>query len=642
MNGRMFRNVAAWWLAFIAAFALLVLLPMRAYAADDASIAHAEATDDELRVLVEVPPGAEVSLGDVSATLAGEELTATASLTDGGTTVERTAILVIDTSNSMNRQGRFAAAKEAARVYLESVPGDVAVGIVTFDSDVDVALPPSTDRSEARAVLDELTLARQTRLYDALVTSIETAGETGQRSLLVLSDGGDTGGGATLPDVVAAVSESNISVDVVSLGQGPTRLAQLEEITESGNGQVLEADGTTLRQAFEAEAAVLANQVLVTAPLPAGFDAAEATIEIRLPTASGELLASAFVPIQDAVPAESAAPSVQRADDGWAAPSWLLPLAMAAFAVGAFGVAFMLVPARPQPMTIAERVSAYVGSDDRESAKPESSSEPILDQAKTAAAHMLHRNQGLESRLEQRLTAAGSRLKPSEWLLFHVGVVLVAGLVGTLLGGGSLILGVLFLAIGAVLPPVYLRFRATRRRKAFDDALPETLQLMSGALAAGLSLAQSVDTVVREGPEPVADEFRRVLVETRIGIALEDAFEGVADRFQSKDFHWVVMAIRIQRQVGGNLSELLTTVGDTMRERGYLRRQVQTLAAEGKLSAIILAGLPPAFLVFMQLTNPDYTSLMYTDPLGILMLGGAALWLVVGVFWMSRMVKVEI
>ena len=153
---------------------------------------------------------------------------------------------------------------------------------------------------------------------------------------------------------------------------------------------------------------------------------------------------------------------------------------------------------------------------------------------------------------------------------------------------------------------MYLGRRRKRRKKKFEAALPDTLQLMSGSLAAGLSLAQSVDTIVREGTEPIAGEFRKVLVETRLGLSLETALQGVADRFQSKDFDWVVMAINIQRQVGGNLAELLNTVAATMREREYIRRQVAALAAEGKLSAYVLGGLPPAFLLYLLLANRDY------------------------------------
>ena len=102
------------------------------------------------------------------------------------------------------------------------------------------------------------------------------------------------------------------------------------------------------------------------------------------------------------------------------------------------------------------------------------------------------------------------------------------------------------------------------------------------------------------------------------------------------------MAIRIQRQVGGNLAELLDTVAGTMREREYVRRQVNALAAEGKLSAWVLGLLPPLFMVYLLLTNYDYVSVMFTEPLGIVMMVGAGLWLAVGVFWMSRLVKVEV
>jgi tight adherence protein B len=189
---------------------------------------------------------------------------------------------------------------------------------------------------------------------------------------------------------------------------------------------------------------------------------------------------------------------------------------------------------------------------------------------------------------------------------------------------------------------MYLGFKRNRRKKAFEGSLPDTLQLISGSLAAGLSLAQSIDTVVREGQEPIASEFKRVLVETRLGIDLDEALDGVADRFESQDFAWVVMAIRIQRQVGGNLAELLDTVAGTMREREYMRRQVAALAAEGKLSAWVLGALPVAFMLYLLVAKREYVMPMFTEPIGWMMLGGAAVLLSVGVFWMSRLVKVEV
>jgi tight adherence protein B len=316
---------------------------------------------------------------------------------------------------------------------------------------------------------------------------------------------------------------------------------------------------------------------------------------------------------------------------------------VAALGLGLITLLVLLVPRPARPMTPEERAAIYtdrvVG---RHPAAARHEHDQALVQAKDAADKVLQRNKSLEARIARSLDAAGSSWRPAEWLLLHAAIFVGAGVVGLVLGKGSILLGLVFLAAGAIGPRVWLTIRRSRRRKAFSSSLPDTLQLMSGSLAAGLSLAQSVDTIVREGVEPISSEFKRVLVETRLGVNLEDALEAVAERFESRDFAWVVMAIKIQRQVGGNLAELLDTVAATMREREYMRRQVAALAAEGKLSAWVLGGLPPAFLLYLLVTNRDYVIVLFTDPIGWLMLGGATVLLALGVFWMSRLVKVEV
>ena len=312
-------------------------------------------------------------------------------------------------------------------------------------------------------------------------------------------------------------------------------------------------------------------------------------------------------------------------------------------------VLLVLAVPRERKLTAEQRVAQYAAR--AHQSGPTGSTSPILptapeesvvQSAKSAAAKVLKRNRGLENKIALRLEGAGSSWRPAEWLLFHAGIFLVACVLGLLIGGGNLVLGLIFMALGAIGPWFYLGFRFRRRKRKFERFLPDTLQLMSGSLAAGLSLAQSVDTIVKDGTEPVASEFRKVLIETRLGLSLETALQGVADRFQSEDFDWVVMAINIQRQVGGNLAELLNTVAGTIREREYMRRQVAALAAEGKLSAMVLGGLPPLFLVYLMLANHAYVWVLFTRPIGIAMLCGGAMILSVGVFWMSRIVKVEV
>jgi tight adherence protein B len=254
----------------------------------------------------------------------------------------------------------------------------------------------------------------------------------------------------------------------------------------------------------------------------------------------------------------------------------------------------------------------------------------------------LANNAGIEAKIAARLEGAGMALKSSEWLLLHLGIAFAAGLLGLLLGGGNPIALLVFLALGIVGPWLYLKIKRSRRLKAFDSGLADTLQLMSGSLSAGLSLAQSLDTIVREGQEPITSEFKRVIVESRLGVGLEDALEGVAARMQSTDFKWVVMAIRIQREVGGNLAELLNTVAATLREREYLRRQVKALSAEGRLSTWILGGLPPVFLAYLSLSKPEYVHPLFSTVVGFILLGVMAVLLTVGIFWMSKVSKVDV
>jgi len=608
--------------------------------AEDGTITHVEAKPGKLQVLVSVPADADVDLDGVSVTVDGEEAEATAAPVDNDTTVKRTAVLAIDTSLSMEG-GRFFGAKSAAREFISSVPADVRVGIVTFAGDVTTVLPPGKDRDAALSVVDGLTLTRGTRLYDGVVQAVDLLGDDGQRSLLVLSDGADTSQ-TPIEAATSAITDADVLTDVVSLNLSGTALEALQQLATAGHGQVISSEPAALRAAFAAEADVLARQVLVKATLPEGFDKTEATIKVDLPTSTGSVTAEAFSPVKAAPsPSGAAAPSQP---ESWTPPSWAMYAGPAALALGLLLLIATLVPRRAVVISAEDRVSKYTKSltGVGESSGALLDTDVTFASAKATAANMLRRNRDLDARISARLQGAGSELKSSEWLLVHGGVFFLSGLIGLLLGGGNLVIGFIFLVAGLLGPWMYLGLRRGRRRKAFNAGLPDTLQLISGSLAAGLSLPQSIDTIVREGSEPIAGEFRRVLIETRLGVTLEDALEGVAERFESKDFEWVVMAIKIQRQVGGNLAELLDTVAATMREREYVRRQVAALAAEGKLSAWVLGGLPPLFMVYLLLTNYDYVSVMFREPLGWAMLLGAVTILGVGVFWMSRLVKVEV
>jgi Flp pilus assembly protein TadB len=254
----------------------------------------------------------------------------------------------------------------------------------------------------------------------------------------------------------------------------------------------------------------------------------------------------------------------------------------------------------------------------------------------------LLRSTSTERGLATRLDLAGSARQSAEWALMGVCAAAVLAAVLSLVTR-NVVIGVLVGAlVGWLGMRLILSIRIGRRRAAFGEQLPDVLQLVAGSLQSGFSLEQSLDGVVREGAQPAAGEFSRALAEARIGTDVETGLEGVAYRMDSTDLRWVVMAIRIQREVGGNLAEVLRNTVDTMRERAYIRRHVKALSAEGRFSAYILGALPIAVSGWMFLTAKVYVRPLYTTTIGLVMIGGAVVLFLLGVLWLRAAIKVEV
>jgi Flp pilus assembly protein TadB len=254
----------------------------------------------------------------------------------------------------------------------------------------------------------------------------------------------------------------------------------------------------------------------------------------------------------------------------------------------------------------------------------------------------LLRSAHADQRLAGRLERAGIDRKPSEWALIGVGIcVLLAALLAAFTG--DVPVAILVAAVAGWLGMrLALNFRIGRRRAAFDEQLPNVLQLVAGSLRLGFSLPQALDSVVREEGQPASGEFGLALAEARLGVELDVALDGVANRMASDDLRWTVMAIRIQREVGGNLAEVLRNTVGTMRERSYLRRQVRALSAEGRMSAYVLIALPVLVGGWLFLTSRTYMHPLYTTPIGLGMLIAAFAFVVVGAFWMRKVITVVV
>lgn len=631
---------------------LAILLSAAPASAADGRIDHVEREGDTIRILYSLPGAGDVEpdFDSLAVSLGDTPLPASAELAaESKQTVRRTTILTMDVSNSMQRENRFEEAKAAARAFLDAAPDDLYIGIVTFAGEVVVAQEPSLDRDESRNIIDGLTLSRQTLLHEGIIQAVETAGTEGSRSLLVLSDGRDTTE-TTIEEVVAAIEDAELRTDVIALSVPPAGQVALDQFARAGEGSTINADDpSALTDLFTAEAEALARQVLITAEAPGAGDPTEGTLAISIDAGGEPYTGSAFVNVGADTPTTPAAPP----------PTKLVPVETTGFQVSqqmmlagiaAAGMGFLLllvgalgVFGNRGQTTVEDRIAAYTRKGSKKlAAKSQPQQQGVTAQAVGVAEKALEGREGLATALGAKLEAAGMAIKPAEWLLAHVGIALLLGLLSLLMSGGNIIYLLVGLFLGALLPWVYLSFKRSRRVKAFKYSLADTLQLMAGSLSAGLSLAQSVDTVVREGNEPISGEFRRALVEARLGVEIEDALQSVGERMQSVDFDWVVMAIRIQREVGGNLSELLNNVANTIREREYLERQVSALSAEGRLSVWILGGLPPGFMAYLLVANPEYLQPLISTTIGFIMLGVMAVLLVSGILWMKKLVKVDV
>lgn len=325
------------------------------------------------------------------------------------------------------------------------------------------------------------------------------------------------------------------------------------------------------------------------------------------------------------------------------AVSWSLVAGLAAI----FAAVFMLAVSVSGSLTrsgrerdLAERIARYGPRhgtrQDKDDAGANKAGSVAIDVTKRLMSP------AAQQRLAGRLELAAVARKPAEWVLIGSGVAVVVGAAVSVLTH-IVIIGVLVGAlVGWLSMRMLLSHLIRRRRGAFADQLPDVLQVLASSLRSGFSLLQALDAVVRETGPPAGGEFTRALAEARLGADLEGCLETVADRMGSDDLRWTVMAIRIQRIIGGNLAEVLTTTVNTIRERGYLRRQVRALSADGRLSAYILIAMPPVIGAVLFVFRRSYMRPLYATHAGQLMLAGAVVLELIGTALMRQIIKVEI
>lgn len=271
-----------------------------------------------------------------------------------------------------------------------------------------------------------------------------------------------------------------------------------------------------------------------------------------------------------------------------------------------------------------------------DAAPPASTFTRLTDQAVKALNKGVRRGRtGILNR--DKLDAAGLKKEPGDYMLIAGAVTFVAVVLGFLLGGPAP--AVLMLVLTPVGLVMFLNVLVSRRRKKFDDQVPDTLQMFSGGLRAGHSLLRAIDAAAQESDAPMTEELNRVVNETRIGRDLGESLDEVARRTDNEDFGWIARSVEIHREVGGDLAEVLDHVGETIRDRNQIRGQVRALSAEGRISALVLIALPVVMFIGLTLFNPLYSKVFMSTLPGYLMIAAVVVLLSVGSFWLSRLIK---
>ncbi len=317
--------------------------------------------------------------------------------------------------------------------------------------------------------------------------------------------------------------------------------------------------------------------------------------------------------------------------------SRLLIALLVAAAAGLFVVAVSVLLGRRQAKV--ERQLAGYELAEAEAVEGEGPATAAVQQAMAMTSRWAERA-GLLTRVEHMLERADLPIRASELLFYVPAFAVVAFLLFAVVVGPFA--GLVAAAVVAIGPFGYVGYRERQRLLAFEKQLPDTLTLLASSLRAGFSLMQGLEAVAQEIAEPMRKELQRVFTEVRLGRPIEDALGDSADRMDSNDLRWTVMAIRIQREVGGNLAVLLDTVADTMVKRERVRRELRALTAEGRLSAIVLSLVTPLLALAIYMIQPNYLKPLTHDFFGIMGLIVAATLSVVGWFWLRRIVDIEV
>lgn len=587
-----------------------------------------------------VPEKRTLAAGQLKVTENGEPVRGVSLISAaGGDSTDFGTVIVIDASWSMGRR-EIGRAMQAAREIAAQRASNQQLGIVIFNRRQTVLADLTTDQEEIdRALAATPALAPQRRIFDAVDVALDMLAQAkiAAGSIIVLSDGAElysesvgASGTTTVPAVSSVGTRargSNVRIFTVGLRSRNFDRSQLGDLAKAGRGRYYPLESVEdLRPIFRQLGAELATEYLIRYRSETNVGR-RVTVAVRVDGIDGAATVSYTVP--------GGASFVLVDDSFWTSSVGILATALLCALLLAVGLAVLLVRRHRRP-ELKERVRDFVTS-----LGETANAEDVVvanREARGATERSLEKTQwwaGFKEdceigRVEQDPVKIVLWTGVGTLILFYLLVKIIGPLAGV------------FAIVVPMASRGWVRFKLSKQRRVFADQLPDILQGCASAIRAGHGLTGALAMVSDEAPEPSRQEFQRVVSDEQLGVPLDDALRVVQRRMDSRDVQQIALVAQLQRDTGGNMAEVLDRVTDSLRRRAELRRMVQALTAQGRLSRWVVSAIPVALLIIVSIVNPDYVEPLYTTPLGNAMLVVGGILIVSGSLVIKKIVDFKI
>ena len=555
-------------------------------------------------------------------------------------------VLVIDASTSMEGKPERAAFS-AARTFAAQREGNEQLAVVTYNVAPTVVLPFTNDAGKIdQALSKQPPFMFGTHIYDAVVHSLDMLREAHitAGTIILLSDGqehpglGDTANHETAESAAEKARAAHVRVFAVGLKSRLSKFAALKELSRNTGGRyVLATSIDRLSAIYKQLGSSLASEYLLRYRSLAGPNV-HVNVTISVDGLRGVARTEYRTPPL-LVARRAAAPPYKPSalDRMWRSGATMTIVGLlGAILIGSAASAML---SGPKKGTVRKRMAEFVSVP----AARETMRRPTaqLTEMMLEGTETIFRGSSRWQRWRWELEIAKVTMPPEQIAVLTAVASFLMFLVIKFVFGSLLVGIILALAIPWSVRSL-LKQKLTRQRKLFAEQLPDNLQVLASALRAGHSFIGALSVVVNDAPEPARSEFRRVVADEQLGVPIDQALHVVCERMQSRELEQVALVAALQRETGGNTAEVLDRVTDTIRERFELRRTVQTLTAQGRMSRWVLTFLPLFLLLAITLINPSYMNVMYDSVTGRVLLVMAGVFVCAGSLVIKRIVNIKV